>query len=237
VNAQWKGDFPIIFAPCEAVDPVPLEWLLERGADPNRGNPRWAETALDYLICAYARSTRLPACIDLLLEAGGTTKYDEPGVLTLLRGQTERLAEQLDADPELVNRRFPELDCGQTGARLLLLRGATLLHVAAEYGSLEAVRLLLDRGADVDARASVDGAGIGGQTPIFHAVTQFDDWGLSTARLLVERGADLSVRVTLPGAYERPDEVVECTPLGYALRFPGDEGETVTLLRQRGAVE
>ena len=24
VNAEWNGDFPIIFAPCEAVDPVAL---------------------------------------------------------------------------------------------------------------------------------------------------------------------------------------------------------------------
>jgi ankyrin repeat protein len=237
VNAQWKGDFPILFAPCEAVDPAPLKWLLEHGADPNRGNPRWANTALDYLICAYARSSRLSACIDLILDAGGKTKYDAPGVLELLRGQIEQLAGQLDRDPELVNRRFPELDCGQTGARWLLLRGATLLHVAAEYGNPEAARLLLDRGADVNARALVDDAGVGGQTPIFHATSQFDDYGFAVAQLLLERGADLSIRVKIPGDYERPDEVVECTPLGYALRFPGGAGKTVTLLRERGGME
>ncbi|MGH9765962.1 MAG: ankyrin repeat domain-containing protein [Blastocatellia bacterium] len=237
VNAEWKGNFPIIFAPCEAVAPDALKWLLDHGADPNRGNRRWANTALDYLICAYARSSQLPACIDLILEAGGKTKYDAPGVLDLLRGKIERLAGQLDADPELVNRRFPELDCGQTGARNLLLRGATLLHVAAEYCQLESARLLLDRGAQVDAQATMDENGVGGQTPIFHAVTQFNDWGLPLAQLLVERGANLSIRAKLPGDYERPDEVVECTPLGYALRFPGGEGQTVMLLRERGGEE
>ena len=35
VNAFWDGTFPIIFAPCEAVDPVALTWLLQHGADPN----------------------------------------------------------------------------------------------------------------------------------------------------------------------------------------------------------
>jgi len=34
-NAEWNGDFPIIFSPCEAVDPVALEWLLAHGANPN----------------------------------------------------------------------------------------------------------------------------------------------------------------------------------------------------------
>jgi hypothetical protein len=82
--------------------------------------------------------------------------------------------------------------------------------------------LLLDQRADVNARASVDQAGIGGQTAIFHAVTQFDDGGLPMARLLVERGADLGVRAKLPGHYEQPDEIVECTPLGYALRFQAE---------------
>src|SRR5713226_10766969 len=130
-------------------------------------------------------------------------------------------------------------DCGSptTPERLLTLRGATLLHVAAEYGNVEAAMLLLDRGADVNARATVDEAGIGGQTAIFHAVTQFGDCGLPVAELLLERGADLSVRVKLPGHYEQPGEVVECTPVGYARLFPGNESKSVMLLRERGAGE
>jgi ankyrin repeat protein len=100
------------------------------------------------------------------------------------------------------------------------------------------VALLLDRGADVNAAAAVDEAGLGGQTPLFHAVTQFDDGGLPVARLLIDRGADLALRARIPGAYERPGEVAEGTALGYALLFggPPDRG-TVKLLRERGAVE
>jgi ankyrin repeat protein len=243
VNAEWHGDFPIIFAPCEAVDPAALKWLLDHGANPNVDNPqrKYPGTALDYVIGTYERSPeRLSACIDVLLDAGGTTKYNAPGVLEVLGRQLDRLAEQLDADSNLAHRRFPELDCGSTGARRLLLQGATLLHVAAEFGIVEAAGLLLDRRADINARATVDNAGVGGQTAIFHAVTQFGDRGLPMAQLLVERGADLGVRAKLPGHYERLDEVVECTPLGYALRFQNEshsEGRTIAFLRERGAIE
>ena len=241
VNAKWHGDFPIIFAPCESVDPEALKWLLDRGANPDCCNVRERGTALDYLIGTYERSPeRLSVCIDVLLDAGGTTRYNAPGVLEVLRRQLDRLAERLDADSELVHRRFSELDCGSTGARRLLLQGATLLHVAAEFGNVEAARLLLDRGADVNARATVDEAGVGGQTAIFHAATQFGERGLPMAQFLVERGADLRVHVKLPGHYERPDEVVVCTPLGYALRFQSEshsEGRTIAFLRERGAIE
>jgi ankyrin repeat protein len=246
VNALWHGHFPIIFAPCEALQPDALRWLVDHGANPNRrdhgyemsGHP-YPGTALDYVIASYARSPQLlAACIDILLEAGAETRYDAPGVLQILRGPLDGLAELIDADPALVSTRFPELDCGQTGGRNLLLRGGTLLHVAAEYGHPGAAALLLDRGADVNARATVDDAGVGGQTAIFHAVTQFDDDGLPMTQLLIDRGADLTVRATVPGAYERPGEIVECTALGYALLFGGPpKRRTVTLLRERGAPE
>lgn len=236
VNAAWNGSFPIIFSPCEAVDPVTLKWLLDHGADPNcEGNGE--VTALDYLVESYQRSPSLSLCIEYLLHTGGVTKYDLPGVLDILRGRLDKLEQHLKASPTLVHQRFTELDCGQTGARRLSLRGATLLHVASEYGSVDAARLLLDHGADINARAALDEHGIGGQTPIFHAVTQFNDFGLSVAQFLIDQGADLSIRVKLPGHYERLDEVVECTPLGYARLFPGVEGKTVALLRERGGVE
>ena len=246
VNALWHGRFPIIFAPCESLDTDALKWLIDRGANPNcrdhgyriSGHPH-PGTALDYVIASYARHPqRLSTCIDILLEAGGVTRYDVPGMLPLLRGRLDRLAEQIDADPALVTRRFSELDCGMSGGRSLTLQGATLLHVAVEFGHPEAAALLLDRRADVNARAMVDEKGVGGQTALFHAVTQYDDGGLGVAQLLIERGADLAVRAKLPGDYERPGEIVECTPLGYALLFGGaSQRRTVTLLRERGAAE
>ena len=60
--------------------------------------------------------------------------------------------------------------------------------------------------------------------------------GFAMAQFLVERGADLGLRVKLPGHYERPNEVVECTPLGYARRFQTDShsDQTVAFLRERG---
>jgi hypothetical protein len=240
VNAACSGDFPIIFAPCESMDAQVLEWLLDRGANPN-ANARCG-TALDYLMGTYARSAeRLSACIDVLLAAGGTTRYNATGVLDVVRRPLDRLAEHLNSDPQLVHRRFPELDCGSTGGRRLLLQGATLLHVAAEFGALDAARLLLDRGADVNARATVNDAGVGGQTAIFHAATQFGDDGLPMVQWLVEHGADLTVRAKIPGHYDRPDEVVECTPLGYARLFvnepPAGDGSTVAFLRERGGIE
>lgn len=244
VNALWNGYFPIIFAPCETVEPASIKWLLEHGANPNCPTPRpkYPGTALDYVIGTYGRSPELPTCIDILLGAGGVTRHNVPPVLDLLRGRLDRLAEQLDADPVLLHRQFPELDFGVTGSRLLTLRGATLLHVAAEFGNAEAANLLLNRGADVNVRATMNDSGVGGQTPIFHAVTQFHDGGLPLAQLLLERGADLAVHAKLPAYYQLPGEVVECTPLGYALRFPGffhhaPNRKTIELLRERGAPE
>jgi ankyrin repeat protein len=239
VNAEWNGYFPIIFAPCETLQPAALKWLLDHGAEPNcaRAGRKYPGTALDFVVATYARSQTRAACIDILLHAGAVTKYD-PVIVDVSRGLMDLIGQRLDRDPSLVHQRFSDLDFGSTATRRLSLKGTTLLHVAAEYGDVDVCKLLLDRGADVNVRAAMDETGIGGQTPIFHSVTQFDDWGLDVTRLLIDRGADLSLRVKLPGHYEREEEIVECAPLGYALRFPegAAEGKTIALLRERGAL-
>jgi ankyrin repeat protein len=150
----------------------------------------------------------------------------------VVRGRTAELAALLDENPDLLHQRFAGLDFGTTAGRMLTLRGGTLLHVAAEFQNIDAVQLLLDRGADVNATATVNEAGIGGQTPIFHAATQTGDAGLPVVQLLVRRGADLTVRAKVAGHYEVPREVMECTPLEYALRFPGDQGPTSAYLKE-----
>src|SRR5262249_15403752 len=130
VNGLAWGWFPAMFTPCENLEPEPLQWLLDHGADPNRGNPNDPGPALDYVISTYRRDPRrLAACVEMLLAAGGRTRYIHvPGLLAMLRGRTAELAASIDEDPALVHRRFPELNVGQSGGRLLTLRGATLLH-------------------------------------------------------------------------------------------------------------
>ena len=98
------------------------------------------------------------------------------------------------------------------------LRSSTLLHICAEYNEVEAARLLLRHGADINARTAHPH---NNQTPIYHAVNSNFNWSFPILEFLVEQGADLEVRSTLhvPDA----DIVLEdVTPLGYAIRYPNE---------------
>ncbi|HJZ95260.1 MAG TPA: ankyrin repeat domain-containing protein [Candidatus Solibacter sp.] len=221
VNGLCWGWFPVIFCPCENLEPEPLQWLLDHGADPDIRDPKGNTAALDYVIQTYPRvPEHLTQCIEILLKAGARTRYDLPGILPILRNRTADLAALLDSDRSLVHRRYPELDCGASGGRLLTLRGATLLHVAAEYGFFDAAKFLLDRRADVNARADVGADGVGGQTPIFHALTHWNGANPEVAQLLIGRGADLTIRARVPGHYERPGEMLDVNATEYNALFP-----------------
>lgn len=105
-NAWWHGHYPILFAPCEPLDPESLASLVAHGANPNcRDHGYQIEghaspgTALDYLIAGYARNgERLSACIDVLLRAGAETRFHMPGVLAVLRRRMKDLATVIDAN-------------------------------------------------------------------------------------------------------------------------------------------
>jgi ankyrin repeat protein len=241
VNGAWHGAYPVLFAPCETLDPTSLRWLLQHGADPNcgtasqwqsRGQP-YPGTALDYVLGTYVRNkSALNESIKLLQGAGGISKYDEPGVLATICGDTEAVDELLRRDRSVLERKYLSLEIGTTAGRMLTLKGATLLHVAAEFGQAGVAQQMLDAGADVNATALIDENGIGGQTPIFHAATQNGDFGVAVVGLLLARGADLTVRCQLPGHYERLDEGFEGTVLDYARLFPDSGNQTVEALRR-----
>ena len=98
VNALWSGYYPIIFAPCETVEPLALKWLLEHSADPNPPGKRQKHpgTALDFVIGTYGRSAELGTCMEILIEAGCPTKYKVSAVLDLLRNRLDLLVRHLD---------------------------------------------------------------------------------------------------------------------------------------------
>jgi len=78
------------------------------------------------------------------------------------------------------------------------LRGGSLLHCAVEFGETECVDVLLKQGADVNLPAAILN-GIGGQTPIFHAIASNLEGNFPTLEYLVRthgRKIDVSVRAT-----------------------------------------
>jgi ankyrin repeat protein len=239
VNAAWHGVYPVVFAPCETLDPIALDWLLRHGADPDCGEvSEWQSkgrshpgTALDFVLGTYVRDKdALVQSINLIRNADGSSQYDEPGVIATISGDSKEIDMLLGKDPSVIERRYPSLNIGTTGGRMLTLKGATLLHVAAEFGQVGIAKLLLEAGADINARAATDPHGMGGQTPIFHAATQGRDFGIDVVRLLLSREADLTVCCQLPGHYEHPEEVFQGTVLDYARKFPGSANQTLDLL-------
>jgi len=224
---------PILFVPCESLQPDVLHKLLSLGADP-RADFHVPDgpilTPLDVLVSTHVRQPqRLQQCIAVLAHHG-VPVVDSP-FMAVYRNDEAALGRHLGADSDLVQRRY-DLPCANTP-----LLDVTLLHVAAEFCVPGIARLLLDHGADIDARAGVDDAGFGGQTPVFHTVNSYRNQGFEVFKLLIERGADFSVRADLRH-YGFSRQLRGMTPLGYALEVVRDgvpHPEVVDVLRLLGA--
>jgi len=186
------GSTERFFAAIEAGDADMVRSMV--AADPSLVSARDAE-GVSALMRARYRSDHV--LVDAVKEAHPAIDVFEAASL----GDVERLRELLDGDPSL--------------AAAFSADGFTALHFPAFFGGVGAARLLLDRGADVDAH----GRGWMTGTPLSSAAAGSHT---DVARVLLDAGADPDAR-----------QASGWTPL-HSAAHNGDL-ELVELLLARGA--
>jgi ankyrin repeat protein len=166
---------------------------------------------IDHLIEAYLRSSRFAGCLRVMLNAGAV--IDDPLLEAVLLDDAPKLRRLVTEFPQSLHQRV-DLPAAFTSCR-----GVTALHVCAEFNSVDCARVLIEYGADLNAVAQCDSHGMGGQTPIFHAVNSILNYCRPVMELLVEAGADLQVEVKslLWGESMSWETVLyDVTPVSYA---------------------
>jgi hypothetical protein len=182
---------------------------LRDGADP--GVPIRGKVPIEWLTEQYTRSDRLPACLRLLLEAGAVPP--DPVIVPVLLDDADAVRAAVRSDPLLLSHQTTMV------SSFTPLVGASLLHVAAEYGNLNAARALVELGADVNATAAVDAHGLNGHTPLFHTVNSNANRSEPVLRLLLLAGANAGVRlagISWGKGFEWETTFFDVTPVSYA---------------------
>lgn len=182
---------------------------LAAGADPRQ--PIQGKLATDWLLEQYSRSDSLQACLRLLVDHGA--QFRDPLIAPVVLNDADAIRSAVQADPSLLAHRTT------LRSSFTSLENATLLHVAAEYGHLDAARTLIELGADVNAAAGVDQFGMNGQTPLFHTVNSNRNRSASIMRLLVQAGADCQrfvKGVHWGQGYSWETTFFDVTPISYA---------------------
>jgi hypothetical protein len=169
------------------------------------------KSPLTWLMEMYSRSPKFSDCVRCLIQAGA--KCPDAGLLAVLLDDAEMLGAELRKNPSLIRHRV------DIRSAFTPLMGASLLHVAAEFGMVKTAKALIGAGADLEAKAAVDEHGFNGHTPIFHTVCSIGNYCQPVMRMLLERGAKTDVclqGVTWGKGFEWDTIVFDVTPLSYA---------------------
>ena len=193
----------LVMGCCETLNVEGFDFLADAGAPitDQHGN---RQAPLVLVLETYARH---PAGKHAILASLARRAYDLPDtpIMAFHRGDVAALEVHFRRDPALLARRFtlreiypPALGCQQGGGmHWTPIDGTTLLHLAIDFEEREIFDWLLARGADVDARATVDAEGFGGHTPLFNTVVVHPGGDATFARALLDRGASPDVRASL----------------------------------------
>lgn len=177
------------------------------GAEVNAADSR-GETALTLAAEAAMKHNTTPMVEALIAKGAAVAGSPEPGAMTPLMHAANGNV------PGVARALLARLDAAALERRNAM--GMTALAVGAAVGATDVVRLLLERGAKVEASDER------GKTPLIHAAGHHFPGSLATVTLLLEKGGD-------PNARDKEGN----TPLSEARKrgAPGVEG----LLRKSGA--
>ncbi|CAN5803833.1 hypothetical protein BH18ACI5_BH18ACI5_05740 [soil metagenome] len=182
---------------------------LDAGLDPRL--PIRGRLPVDWLTEMYSRGDNFPDCLRLLLDRGAV--LHDPAAAPVLLNDTDSLGSAIRTDPSLLNHRTSMVSA------FTPLVGASLLHVAAEYGNADVARLLIELGADVNATAAIDERGLNGHTPLFHTVNSIHNRSAPIMKMLLDAGASVDVAlrgITWGKGFEWETTMFDVTPISYA---------------------
>jgi hypothetical protein len=198
-----------LLASFEVHSPDGIRKALAAGVSPTA--PINGKRPIDVLIEMYLRSSRFAECLRVMLDAGAT--LGDPLLESILLDNDSGLRALLRQSNTVPQQKLSLL-CAYTSCR-----GVSPLHICAEFNSTRCACALLDCRADINARADRDANGIGGQTPIFHAVNSSFNYCRPMMEILADAGANLDIRVNslLWGDSMSWETVVYgVTPISYA---------------------
>ena len=186
-----------------------IEDVMSGGMDANELID--GKSPLIELVEMYYRSPHFSECVRSLIRFGA--RCDNEALLAVLLDDAELLEKALKNYPAALNQTI-DLRCAFTP-----LMGASLLHVACEYGNLNAASVLIAAGIDIESKAAMDEYGFNGHTAIFHTVCQHRNHCLPVLQLLLSHGARTDVRlsgITWGKGFEWETTLFDPTPMSYA---------------------
>ena len=162
-NASRAGSYDDFFIAITQDNPRVISELLRRGFDPNTRDPKG-----QYGLFLAVRESSLKAA-QVLIEWPKTNVEarndadESPLMLACLKGQAELARKLIERDADVNKPGWAPLHYAATNGHIAIMRmllanyayidaespnGTTPLMMAAQYGSTDAVKLLLEEGAD-----------------------------------------------------------------------------------------
>ncbi|GAB5555218.1 MAG: hypothetical protein Sapg2KO_48090 [Saprospiraceae bacterium] len=224
---------PVPVGACEVLNSYALKMSIKLSG--NQLPDDVAGNCLAMLLSTYSRNpSEKRKCFKVLSKYG--VKIPDSPPLLVHQSDLSGLRQKIHQNRSLLEQRFSEREIYPEqlgilpgdGLHLTPLNNSTLLHLATELNDLPLMQMLLEEGADPNARTHTVRRDGSGHTPLFHTVVSYTPNNTDRAQLLLDYGADPTLKVRIrkqlkymdDEALEQPMQFNKVGLKEYAEAFP-----------------